>query len=152
MTVSKARQAELVAESAAACDTLREMFPLNSSVPMTVTHVSRNGMSRHIVVFAAVERTNGGRPYVRNVSRLVALATGQKLNRDGDALLVGGCGMSMTFATAYGMGRALYGDSHVCTGDHTCMSNDHSNEWNAPDYRAGRVHADGGYALCDSHV
>ena len=149
MTISKARQAELDTARDAARADLRELFPLNSSVPMMVTHVSRDGMSRHVVVLAAVERTNGGRPYVRNVSRLVARATGQRLNRDGDALLVGGCGMSMTFATAYGLGHALYSDAHVCTGDRDCRSNEHAN---GAGYVVGTVHKDAGYALIDGHV
>ena len=151
MTISKARQAELVMFRDEARDELRELFPLNSSVPMMVTHVASNGMSRHIAVLCSDTRTDG-RPYVRNVSRLVARATGQRLNRDGDALLVGGCGMSMTFHTAYNLAHALYSGAYVCTGGRDCRSNDHSNEWNVPDYRAGRLHSDSGYALIDGHV
>lgn len=144
MTITKARQAEIDAARDEAREVLREIFPLNSTVTMMVTHVSSNGMSRHIVVLSATPKGN-----IRNVSRLVARATGQRLNRDGDALLVGGCGMSMTFATAYSLGSALYGDTHVCTGDRECRSNDHTN--GAP-YIAGGVHNDGGYSLRDSVI
>ena len=120
---------------------LREMFPPNSTVTVLLRHVSQSGMMRAISFIHEQ----------RDVSWLVARATGFKFNSRWDGLTVTGCGMDMGFHLVYSLSRTLYGSpgAYVCKGatdgyEGRCHSNDHSN--GAP-YVAGAVHSDGGYAL-----
>jgi hypothetical protein len=55
--------------------------------------------------------------------------------------------MDMGFALVYGLARTLYRDDFACSGERTCPSNDHVNEWGTPNFTAGREHSDAGYAL-----
>ena len=143
--LTKAQQAE----RDLAILTLREMFPPNTTVTVLLRHVSQSGMSRAISVLHNE----------RDVSWLVARATGFKFNQRWGGLTVTGCGMDIGFHLVYSLSRALYGEpgAYVCNGDRgydpvtyqsngntRCASNDHSN--GAP-YVAGAVHSDGGYAL-----
>lgn len=120
---------------------LREMFPPNTTVTVLLRHRSQSGMSRAISVLYNE----------RDVSWLVARATGFKFNQRWGGLTVTGCGMDMGFHLVYSLSRALYGEhgAYVCKGatdgyEGRCHSNDHSN--GAP-YVTGAVHSDGGYAL-----
>ena len=142
---SKAQQQRDEQEAARA--RLRELFPIGSEVSTVLLHASSSGMSRAVAVMAADEE---GR--VSNVSWLVARATGNKLHRTHDGVVMGGAGMDMGYALVYSLARALYADGFPCTGveggRNRCPSNDHSNErWSERDYTPGRLHSDPGYAL-----
>lgn len=144
--LSKAQQAE----RDAAIVELRSTFPPNSTVTVVLRHVSRSGMERAISVIG---------PDLRDVSWLVARATGFKMHGKHEGLKVGGCGMDMGFHVVYTLSRTLYGDGYTCSGIKPydaeyntnkgyCRSNDHVNERGVnSDYTPGRAHSDGGYAL-----
>jgi hypothetical protein len=146
--LSKAQQAE----RDAAIMELRSIFPPNSTVSVVLRHVSRSGMERAISVIS---------PDLRDVSWLVARATGFKMHGAHEGLKVGGCGMDMGFHVVYSLSRTLYGaeggytcngikpyDANYNTNANYCRSNDHVNERGASsNYTPGRVHSDGGYAL-----
>lgn len=165
----KSEQEEVQREAVA---TLREMFPVGTTVRTVLRHVSASGMSRAISVVTCVD----GHP--RDVSHLVATATGNKLDPRHPGIRVGGCGMDMGFHLVYGLARTLHGDGFTCTGNdgqsgRRCPSNDHANDWNEASrdgraqglddqalrdyvharlssdltFRKDRKHSDGGYAL-----
>jgi len=66
-----------------------------------VTHVARSGMSRTIACYIVK------RGEVREISHLVARATGHTCGADG-AVKIGGCGMNMCFQLVYLLGRAMF--------------------------------------------
>ena len=151
--------------------TLHDLLPPGTTVHTILRHVSKSGMSRDI---SLVILTPDG---PRDITALAAEATGTRLSKScpDAAIRVGGTGMDMGFHLVYSLGRTLYPDGHMCTGDRDCPSNDHSNdygrlarEWdkahgeNAREerfeerqqwissrrtYRRNRRHSDGGYAL-----
>ena len=88
------------------------------------------------------------KPFIRDVSRLVARAAGFRWDEKREALAVGGCGMDMGFHVVYSLARALYhkrdgSPGWQCIGKH-CPSNDHTN--GDRNYEP-HPHSDGGYAL-----
>jgi hypothetical protein len=136
----------------AARTTLREMFPVGSTVHTQLLHVSRSGMLRSVAVLYA---DGDG---IRDVSGLVARATGSRLHQPTGGVSMGGAGMDMGFALVYNLAHALYPDGQPCTGSDgygigdgpRCTSNDHVNERGdayRDGFRVGRVHSDSGYAL-----
>lgn len=138
------KKAQAAAEREEAIAQLRAMFPIGTSVPIVLRHVSSSGMTRAISVLDPVS--------LRDVSYLVAKATGDRLHPTKPGVRVGDCGMDMGFALVYGLARTLYRDGFPCLGQphrdgFRCPSNDHSNEWKAPDFTPGRLHSDPGYAL-----
>lgn len=131
-------KAQALAEAAEARRTLRRMLKPGAEVLTNLRHVSRSGMLRHISVHVAK------RGRVEDITRLVALATGDDLTPDRDALRVGGAGMDMGFHVVYGLSSRLYPDGYQCAGQ-KCRANDHSN---GDRDRSGKSHhMDGGYAL-----
>lgn len=120
-----------------AIETLRENVKPGDTVYTIVRHVSRSGMTRDISVLLM---TDDG-PW--EVSGLVALAIGERRNRDNGGVRVGGCGMDMGFHIVYQLGHALFPDGFTCAGE-GCRSNDHSN---GDRDRTPHHHTDGGYAL-----
>jgi len=156
MSKSKATLARETEAREAASARLREIFPVGSSVPVTIKHVSRSGMLRVIAVLAPSEHDG-----VRDVSHLVADATGFKYDGNHGGVRVGGCGMDMGFHLVYSLASVLYRDGMPCTGighwptqaeraagARRCGSNDHAN--GDRDYTPGHIHSDPGYAL-DRH-
>jgi hypothetical protein len=153
MSKSKATLAAEAAEREDACKTLREIFPVGSTVTTSRVHLSRSGMYHVIAVL--VGSADGS---VRDVSHLVASAIGSKYDVRG-GVAVGGAGMDMGYHIVYGLSRALYADGFGCTGvkDWTtdergartrCPSNDHVNSGPERDnYTPGHLHSDPGYAL-----
>lgn len=93
-----------------------------STLYTTTLHTSRSGMTRHIKVV----RIDGHTPH--DISGLVAAATGARWHDDG-GMVVGGCGMDMGFSLVYDLSRTLYPNGHLCAGERTCRSNDHSNDY-----------------------
>lgn len=118
----------------AALEQLRELFPVGSTATTRLEHVTRSGMSRAISVLT---------PEGRDVTQLVATATGRTIWHRYGGLKVGGCGMDMGFHVVYCLSSSLYPEGHGCIGT-GCPSNDHANgvrnEW----------HANGGYAVRQS--
>jgi hypothetical protein len=93
------------------------------SVFTTVKHVSRSGMSRSIAAFLI--RDN--QPH--EISHLVAQALEVRLDNVHGGVVMGGCGMDMTFALVYDLSRTLFPKGHFCTGERGCPSNDHNNDY-----------------------
>jgi hypothetical protein len=79
---------------------LREWLPEGSTVFTLVRSVSKSGMSRQISVFC-VEVSD-----IRNLDWMVAQALDWRIR---DAVVVQGCGMSMTFHLVDTLSYALYG-------------------------------------------
>lgn len=127
-----------------AIERLRALFPVGSTVSTVLRYVARSGMSRSISVLAIEYDV----PV--DVSYLVARALDMRMDNTRGGIRSGGCGMDMGFALVYSLGRVLYREGFPCTGEQRgrdrCPSNDHSNE-REPNYTAGRLHSDPGYAL-----
>ncbi len=144
MATIKAQKEE---EQREAIEELRALFPAGSTVHTVLRHVSGSGMSRAISVVTCKD----GVP--RDVSHLVAKATGDKLDPRHRGIRVGGCGMDMGFHLIYGLARTLYRDFR-CTGHDgskrgkRCPSNDHSNDWGQAS-RDGRAQGLDGQELRD---
>lgn len=129
-------------ERAQAIAYLKDYFKQGDTVYTALKHVSSSGMSRQIAVYAAGISDRDGKPFVYQVSHLVAQALGYK-RADNGALKVGGAGMDMGFHVAYSLARVLFKDDFVCTGE-GCISNDHRN---GDKIEKGQQHSDAGYSL-----
>lgn len=101
----------------------------SSTIYTTVLSVSRSGMTR------TIKTTVTYKGNAHDVSHLVAAALGRRWDRDRGGVVVGGCGMDMTFEVVYALSRALWPKGHKCNGisegKHRCPSNDHSNDYGA---------------------
>ncbi len=86
---------------------LKELLKPGDDVYTYIDTVSRSGMSRTIKCYIVVQKDQ--KPYIRDISHLVAKATERRINKD-RAVIVGGCGMDMAFALVYELGYALYPD------------------------------------------
>lgn len=92
----------------AARESLRIIFPRNSTVTTIVRHVSKSGMSRAISVLAT--DVNGT---IEDVSWIVARAGIFKSDTRHAGLKVSGTGMDMTFHVTYSIASVLYGDGYA---------------------------------------
>jgi hypothetical protein len=134
-------------ERAEAIERLRELVEPGDHVSTILRHVSKSGMTRAI---SLVICKDDGWP--NDISWLAARAMGEKIDQRHDGIKVSGCGMDMGFHLVYNLGRTLWPDGFLCTGEGTgwydrCPANDHAND-RERDYRPGvRLHPDGGYAL-----
>ena len=126
------------AERQEAVERLRGWLKPGDTVFTILRHVSRSGMTRHIGVVMLREGVDLHPNYA------IAAVCDYRLNKNGDGLVVGGCGMDMGFALVYDLSRVLFPDGFDCTGE-GCPSNDHSN--GDRDYSPHRHTGDGGYAL-----
>jgi len=91
---------------------LREEFKKGDTVFTQLYHVSQSGMTRHIGVRQLVVDDNQKvRPL--NWSYLTSLATGWRLNKNRNGLVVGGCGMDMGFHTVYTLSSILFNDGYA---------------------------------------
>lgn len=153
------------AEAAEAQAILRDLLIPGQTIYTSLRSVASNGMSRHIeVMVPGLDRY--GKPYIRNITSLVARAIGMRVSDKTDALVVGGAGMDMGFHVVYSIGRVLYPEGVKCTGSngyieqpseangyegkpskaYRCNSNDHFNDRTLP-YSRRTVHRDGGYTF-----
>lgn len=126
-----------------ACEQLRQLFPIGSTIYCVIRSVSRSGMSREISFFAG-----GPNHEVSCVDWLVCRALDYHLGKAG--VKVSGCGMDMGFHVVYSVARVIYRDAFECTGKSDCPSNDHRNERGDErknGYSIDRIHSDAGYAL-----
>lgn len=139
MALTKAQQAQQEQERAEARDRLRDLLASVDVIYTVLTHTSRDGMSRAIKPVISTHPDG-----VRDITHLVAAATGDKIHRNG-GITMGGCGMDMGFALVYNIGRTVIGDQPwQCRGDR-CPSNEHVNSPRVP-YGPEVIHAsDGGY-------
>lgn len=117
MALSKAEKARRAADAREAADALREIMttagmayphrPEETArrVYVTVTSVSRDGMSRQMKVLVGNSTTGN----ISNITRRVALVLGWRYNDRHGTVVVGGCGMDMGFHLVYSLSQALYG-------------------------------------------
>ena len=122
-------------ERADAIATLRGILKPGDKVETTVMHVSRSGMSRVIQCQVIAIRedkeyplVDGRRdydakpvrvkrtPYIRDISYLVASATGNGWDQSNGGVRIGGCGMNMCFALVYELSSALFPDGFGIVG------------------------------------
>lgn len=95
------------------CKELRKLVRPGDTVYCILRHVSGSGMSRRIS-FAVAKKDRGpnaykeGRPYIRDISNLVADAIDSRQHDRDGSLIVGGCGMDMGFHVVYSLGCALW--------------------------------------------
>lgn len=80
-----------------AIESLRALLPAGSTVYTCLMQVSRSGMSRSIKCLIPVDYADAFNkdPEIRNITRLVAAATGLRLSKDCAGVLIGGSGMDM---------------------------------------------------------
>ena len=91
---------------------LKEVFKKGDTVFTQLYHVSQSGMTRHIGIRQlSVNDDNTVTPL--NWSYMASLATGYRLNKNGDGLVVGGCGMDMGFHAVYTLSSILYNDGYA---------------------------------------
>lgn len=101
---------------------LRTILAPGDAVGVIQRHVSRSGMMRYLSL-----RVIDG----RDITRLAALAMGEKVHEYGghSVIKVSGCGMDMHFHTVYGLARTLWPNGAPCAGRGKCRSNDHFNDY-----------------------
>ena len=121
-----------------AINSLTDIQP-GDTVHTILRHVSRSGMMR-VISLIYIDK-NGA---TRNISGLAAKAMDMTLDRDRFGIKIGGCGMDMGFDLVYSLARTLFAGGHECSGQETCLSNDHSN--GDRNYEPHH-HKDSGYAL-----
>ena len=145
-----------MAERAEAIAKLQELLKPGMTVYTILRHVSSSGMSRAI---SAVIVDRDGTTFT--LDYLIARAGLFPMHSKHAGLNVGGAGMDMGFHVVYSLSRTVFPKGFKCTGhDGTkrakrCPSNDHSNYYAEtrgqdnpePNYKRGKHHKDGGYAL-----
>ena len=91
---------------------LLAMLKPGSTVWTVVKHVARSGMSRHISCYV-IQGAD-----IRWIDGYVAKVTGYPVDREREALRVGGCGMDRGFEVVYDLGYRLWpkGDGATVTG------------------------------------
>ena len=86
---------------------LREWIKPGNTVYTILRHVSRSGMRREIGV--VLIRPNGdGSVHTLHPNWLVAEATGMRVNKAGDGIIMDGAGMDMGFALVYDLSMTLF--------------------------------------------
>lgn len=91
---------------------LRELFPPHSTVWVTTIKVSRDGMSRDVLVLGTKDNL------IVDVTLHVARVLGYKMDRDRGSLRIHGAGMDMHFHLVYSLSRILYADYDTSGEDH----------------------------------
>lgn len=134
-------------ERAAYAEELRATLAPHQTIYTSTEQASRGSSVVHVKLYTAEHPNPEKRPYIRNITHLVAQATGSTLS-DLDGIAYGGYGYSKTFQAVYSLGRALFPNGYDCTGAH-CRSNDHING----EPRDGKMHhRDGGYYYVQSSL
>lgn len=72
-----------------------------------VTHVARSGMSRSVEAYLAIVDDKGV-PGITDITWLLARAGLGRFDEKNGGIIMGGCGMDMTFALVYNLGSILY--------------------------------------------
>lgn len=125
-------------------DELRTLLPIGTTIYTTEEYASSRASTAHVRLYLAALDSNG-KPYVRRLTFAAAIAMGGGLSSRG-GIAYGGYGYGTGFQAVYGLGRALYLNGFDCTGDASCHSNDHTNEWQR-ERSTDWHHTDGGYAF-----
>lgn len=94
-------------DRAEAIEILRGFIKPGDAICCTVMHVSQSGMSRTIKLQVAVIGGDG-RPYIRDISYTASKAIGVRFDQNNGGVVMSGCGMDMSFAAVYALGRALF--------------------------------------------
>src|SRR5690606_30251682 len=94
-------------ETQEAQDILRDILTPGQTIYTSLRSVASNGTSRHIQVMVPGV-SQDGKPYIGNITSLVARACGFRVSDKTDALVVSGWGMDFGFHVVYSIGRALY--------------------------------------------
>jgi len=139
MSKSKAELERIEQERQTAISQLRSLIH-PGSVVYTITSYVRQ--SRNVRVFVAKDSL------IREITSLVATATGNRESKTGQGINIGGYGFNAGFHVVYSLGRTLFPEGFNCPGAMTCRSCDHFN--GDQDYSPTHPHGDGGYAL--SHI
>ena len=125
MALSKAEKARRTEEARESGELLREIldtaglaFPHREGdrarrVYVTVTSVSRSGMSRQMKVLVGNSTTGN----ISNITRRVARVLGWRYSDRNGTVTVDGCGMDMGFHLVYSLSHALYGDGYALAKD-----------------------------------
>lgn len=87
-----------------AIDYLLTILKPGDTVFTTVKQVARSGMSRHITLHI-IDGTD-----IRDITRLVGRAIGERQSDKTGGLVIGGCGMDMGLHVVYTLGYALWPD------------------------------------------
>ncbi len=104
---------------------LREWIKPGATVYTVLDHVSRSGMSRNVRV-VLLEKDDKGEPYALHPNHAVAVVLGLRRAKNGDGVVISGCGMDMGLHLVYELSHALFRGGFGCIGE-GCPSNDHSN-------------------------
>ena len=91
-------------------DKLREFIKPGDTVYTILRHVSRSGMQR--VISLVVMRD--GQPW--DISGWAARALGDRTDKNGEGIVVGGCGMDMGFHIVYNLSYVLFPDGFKVEG------------------------------------
>lgn len=133
-------------QSSKALERLKAWIQPNDMVYTYLKSVSSNGISRQIAIIIPIKH---GEIIAKNISWEVSRALNFKLNKQGNAITIGGAGMDMGYAIVYALSDKLFRDRYLCMGS-VCHSNDHTNDndgsWKR-ETNIGRIHSDAGYAL-----
>lgn len=89
---------------------LKKILELGSTVYTVLVHVSKSGMTRHIMCLAVVDGDDG--PEIVNISSHVAKVLGYSLDQSKNAVVVRGVGMDMGFHLVYNLSYELLGNGY----------------------------------------
>lgn len=103
---------------------LREWLKPGDTLYTIVRHRAASGMSRHIGL--VIIGDGKLRSPILHPNVLVGRVLGLRMNKNGDALVVGGCGMDMGFHVVSNLSARMFPEGFGCVG-RGCPSNDHSN-------------------------
>ncbi len=118
------------AERQTAIESLRKIIKPGDTVYTILDHVSRSGMSRNIRVVVPYTDDDGAVGHW-HPNYNVGLAIDARRAKNGDGLVMGGCGMDMGFSLVSNLSAVLYPE-YKCLGKgrarrRRCPSNYHSN-------------------------
>lgn len=122
-----------MSDQTAAIEWLRQCLKPGANVYTLVRHVTKSGMSRSISLFIV----KGGE--IVCVDWYASKAMGRKRDDKHGGLKIKGCGMDMSFALVYDLGRTLFPDGFKVDG---VGRNGDTSGWDN----------DGGYALKRIHM
>jgi len=123
--MNKAQRLEAIQERREAGIQLRKWLKPGDTVYTILDHVSRSGLTHHIRV-VLLKTNDAGQPYTLHPNYSVAKLIGLRQVKNGDAIIMEGCGMDMGFQLIYLLSSYLFPEGFGCIGK-LCPSNDHTN-------------------------
>lgn len=106
--MKKLTKKEKIEQKAEAKRYLLDYLKGGDTVYTVLNHVSASGMSRRISCYIAKIDDNG-RPYIYNITYLVARVLDCRRNQHDGGLVIGGCGMDMGFHVVNSLEYAIFG-------------------------------------------